>query len=161
MKNYVEKSLKLYGVYNHFKGKQYVVVGVSYPDTVMYNELKFQRVNLAYKDLVDKKASIFTEDTNKYIISYSKSRIPSDFEDLSGIYFHDSSKYSGILVLYMSLYDEPVVWSRPVEMFLSKVDKEKYTQATQDYRLESVTSGYKDIEVRYVTRKKEVVQDED
>lgn len=161
MKNYVEKSLKLYGVYNHFKGKQYVVVGVSYPDTIMYKELKFQRVNLAHKELVDKKASVFTEDTNNYIISYSRPRISSDLESLSGIYFHDSAKYPGMLVLYMSLYDEPTIWSRPVGMFLSKVDRDKYPQATQDYRLEPITSGYKDIEVRYVTRKKEVVQDED
>ena len=161
MKDYVEKSLKLYGVYNHFKGKQYVVVGVSYPDTMMYEELKFQRINLARRELVDEKVSVFTEDTNNPIISYARPRIPSDLEDLSGIYFHDSAKYSGILVLYMSLYDKPVIWSRPVEMFLSKVDKEKYPQATQDYRLESITSGYRDIEVRYVTRKKEVVRDED
>lgn len=160
MKDYVEKSLKLYGVYNHFKGKQYIVVGVSYPDTTMYEELKFQRINLAHRELVDQKVSVFTEDTNNAITSYARPRISSDLETLSGIYFHDSAKYSGMLVLYMSLYDKPVIWSRPVEMFLSKVDKKKYPQATQDYRLEPMTSGYKDITVRYVVRKKEVVRDE-
>lgn len=161
MKNYVEKSLKLYGVYNHFKDKQYVLVGVSYPDTMMYKELKFQRINLAHRELVDEKVSVFTEDTNNYIISYARPRISSDLDTLLGIYFHDSAKYSGILVLYVSLYDKPTVWSRPVEMFLSKVDKEKYPQATQEYRLEPITSGFRDISVRYTTRRKEVVQDED
>ena len=42
------------------------------------------------------------------------------------------------LVIYKSLYDNAVAYARPYKMFLSEVDKEKYPNATQEYRLEEV-----------------------
>lgn len=41
------------------------------------------------------------------------------------------------LVVYKSLYDSKV-WIRPYEMFISKVDKEKYPDVKQIYRFEEV-----------------------
>ena len=41
------------------------------------------------------------------------------------------------LVIYQSLKDQRV-WARPYKMFMGKVDKEKYPDATQEYRLELV-----------------------
>ena len=41
------------------------------------------------------------------------------------------------LVTYQSLTDHRV-WTRPYDMFMSKVDKEKYPNATQEYRMELV-----------------------
>ena len=41
------------------------------------------------------------------------------------------------LVVYKSLYDSKV-WIRPYEMFISKVDKEKYPNVKQIYRFEEV-----------------------
>ena len=41
------------------------------------------------------------------------------------------------LVTYQSLTDHRV-WTRPYDMFMSKVDREKYPDATQEYRLELV-----------------------
>lgn len=41
------------------------------------------------------------------------------------------------LVLYYHVDEEnPVIWTRPIEMFSEKVDKEKYPNVTQEYRFE-------------------------
>lgn len=40
------------------------------------------------------------------------------------------------MVLYRQLYGEGLLYVRPYDMFMSKVDKEKYPDALQEYRLE-------------------------
>ena len=41
-------------------------------------------------------------------------------------------------VVYRNITDESLVWSREYDEFASKVDKEKYPDAAQEYRFESV-----------------------
>ena len=43
-----------------------------------------------------------------------------------------------LLVVYKDLQDENKVWARPIEMFMSKVDKEKYPNCLQEYRFERI-----------------------
>ena len=73
------REIKINGLYRHFKGNMYKVVGIA-----------------------------------------------NDSETLEKI------------VVYVSMKDETTLWTRPLDMFLSEVDKNKYPEVEQKYRFELV-----------------------
>lgn len=52
------------------------------------------------------------------------------------LYFAKDSETQQDVVVYRALYGERGVWVRPMEMFFSPVDREKYPNAEQEYRFE-------------------------
>ena len=48
----------------------------------------------------------------------------------------NDSETGAPFVIYRKLYGDGGLWLRPLEMFLSKVEKEKYPDCPQEYRVE-------------------------
>ena len=112
-----ERVVKPNQIYRHFKGKYYATLGVSKP----INREEFEEIlnfGIVYHTELNKDITIVFKD-NKY--------------------YHNIEVSENDLVIYVPLYfsDYPV-YARPKNMFLSPVDKEKYPEANQEYRMELV-----------------------
>lgn len=75
---------------------------------------------------------------------------------IKGIYRHFKGKYYYVedvaydsetmnqMVVYRQLYGQRALFVRPLTMFLSEVDHQKYPEVTQKYRFELVGDSYED-----------------
>ncbi|WP_018143773.1 DUF1653 domain-containing protein [Alloscardovia criceti] len=73
-------------------------------------------------------------------------QLHSVYKHFKGNYYYveavaRDSETEGSLVIYRKLYGDRTLWARPVEMFLSPVDKHKYPDVEQTYRFEEVPFG--------------------
>lgn len=126
MKVSKERKVKYPYIYKHFKGGFYVTIGISKP--VAYFELNKSLFEVDSYYLVAENGfnAVHTE-TNDIVIIY---------KDSDGNFYHQKEIDCEELVIYKSLYSGTGAFARPIDIFLSKVDKEKYLNTAQEYRFE-------------------------
>lgn len=73
---------------------------------------------------------------NKLVIHGIYRHFKGDYYLVEDIAF--DSETNKEMVVYRKLYDDCSLWVRPVEMFLSEVDHNKYPNVEQKYRFELV-----------------------
>lgn len=57
--------------------------------------------------------------------------------EIIGVATHSETQEQ--LVIYRPVSDRNKLWARPLEMFTSKVDKNKYPNVKQEYRFEPIS----------------------
>lgn len=108
------RSLKVHKIYRHFKGKKYIVIGVSKPVEVLFN--------------CDAIHTVF----------HTELEVNIGLSDHEGKYYHSKSIDKQLLVIYKQISLDTKIYARPMDMFLSEVDKKKYPHIKQKYRMEEV-----------------------
>ena len=115
-----ERKLLVPQVYKHFKDKLYCTMGVSMPvQSCRGKHIQWCGIKILYVQHTEKEEPVG-------IILDKK----------SGNCFHFEQDEADELVLYRSLYDSTGIYARPKKMFLSPVDKDKYPNAKQYWRME-------------------------
>ena len=120
----MERQLAVPGIYKHFKDKLYCTIAATE----------------AYSIDTIQQAKVLIEFDAKHTETGELVHIFS----LDGKLIHCDEDTSETLVLYKSLYDNSLVYARPLKMFISEVDHEKYPEVTQRYRMELVGGLFKE-----------------
>lgn len=124
--NRLNRFIKIPGIYRHFKGHKnneemlYAVSNVSVP----VDSEEFVKMIKNSDEIL---TMHHTELEVGILIAREKDR-----------YYHNKRIDNEMLVMYTALYGDRQSYLRPLPMFLSKTDKEKYPNAMQKYRLEEI-----------------------
>lgn len=126
--NKANHFLRIPGIYKHFKEKidgedmWYCVTNVSEP--------------LQPKDML----KLVTDTKHKIITAFhTELNANTWIFRVQDRYYHPATIEPKTVVLYTALYGDRKTYVRPLDMFLSTVDKDKYPNANQKFRFELIT----------------------
>ena len=121
------RHLHIPAIYKHFKEEKngeemlYAVTNVSFP----IDKEEFDKIAVSVCN-------------GFYMMHHTELEFKIPVARVKDRYYHSVDADKDILVMYTGLYGPRESYLRPLPMFLSKVDKEKYPNATQKYRLEEI-----------------------
>lgn len=85
------------------------------------------------------------------IVQHFKREMITEDERKQGVYtyriidYAEHTETGEMLVIYQALYGDKKTYARPLEMFMSEVDREKYPDVKQKFRFEAVSEDSKQI----------------
>lgn len=124
--NKANHFLHIPGIYRHFKLTKdeedmlYVVSNISIP-LKPANMLELQK-----------------EEHQIYMFYHTELKTNTWIFRVKDKYYHPASIEKEKLVIYTALYGDRQTYVRPLKMFISKVDKEKYPNVNYEYRFQRI-----------------------
>lgn len=121
-----------HSIYRHFKGKYYATIDKSLP----LNDTELKSL-IETKLSMEDNYSIDVQHTEKTVLVNGQESAKIDTAYcIDGAWYHSSDFDTQELCLYKALYNNELTYARPMDMFLSPVDKNKYPDASQEFRFE-------------------------
>lgn len=120
------KDIEIPSIYKHFKGGIYATMDVSIP--MSSNNV----ISLCRLRDIDPLSLIFMSANN------TETNEDIRLLRMNNNTYHLEEECKDELMIYKSLYNGSGAYARPIDMFLSKVDKEKYPDVEQEYRFELI-----------------------
>lgn len=122
---YKSRKVKRPAVYKHFKHNNLDLLN-NYLYCTMFLAYPIKKENELNTEIMKTpKMTVIHTETNEEITLF--------YYDNKWNYINDDNE---VLVIYKSLYDGSFPYARPIDMFLSEVDHNKYPHVTQKYRFE-------------------------